>query len=395
MRVLHTSDWHLGKKLFKAQRLEEQSLFLNWLMTTIKTNNIDVLIVAGDIFDVPSPPNNAQTLFFDFIHKLKSFEDLHIIIISGNHDSSSLLKIPEPFFKEQNCHIITGLPLNSSESDVVITKGDETVAFKALPYFRNFELLNQIPNDEDEEIEKFRKYFKNYFDTWKQDLNKEDKKFLIAHHVFGNYEMSGSEHAIHLSGMDHFPLSWVQDSFDYVALGHIHKKMVMSQTPPIIYPGSPIPMRFSEKGDKYVALIETKAEKLEYELVKIPVFRSLIQLKVNLENYVQKVKEIVKDHAQDKLTAYLELHVQLDSPSKGLADKMRALLVGSNIELLSYIPQMKREQNDKSSSELVSRLDITELFKNYYQQSYPDTDVPKAISESFNELLEDVRREDT
>ena len=213
MRVLHTSDWHLGKKLFKAQRLEEQSLFLNWLMTTIKTNNIDVLIVAGDIFDVPSPPNNAQTLFFDFIHKLKSFEDLHIIIISGNHDSSSLLKIPEPFFKEQNCHIITGLPLNSSESDVVITKGDETVAFKALPYFRNFELLNQIPNDEDEEIKKFRKYFKNYFDTWKQDLNKEDKKFLIAHHVFGNYEMSGSEHAIHLSGMDHFPLSGVQEGF--------------------------------------------------------------------------------------------------------------------------------------------------------------------------------------
>lgn len=395
MRILHTSDWHLGKKLFKALRLPEQSEFLKWLIETIDRQKVDVLIIAGDIFDVPTPPNAAQTLFFDFIHKLKKYEDLHIIIIGGNHDSSSLLKIPEPFFKEQNCHIITGLPKNNQESDIIITKEDETVAFKALPYFRNFELLNQLAKDSEEIEQKFEIYFRNFFKNWKKPLQKKDKRILIAHHVFGNYEMSGSEHAIHLSGIDHFPLNWVKEYFEYVALGHIHKKMELSQSPPIIYPGSPIPMRFSEKSKKYVSLIETKSEKLEFELISVPVFRSLKQVRANLDNYHDKLYGLIEEHKDDKLTAFLEIHIELDAPSKGLADKIRETLQGSNIELLSYIPHTKREEKNNISSELVSKLDITELFTRYYQQSYSQDEVPQEMSNNFYELLEDIRREDT
>lgn len=394
MKILHTSDWHLGKRLFKSERLPEQERFLEWLIKTIKEEQVDVLIVAGDIFDVPSPPNLAQKLFFKFIYQLKEFKDLTTIIIGGNHDSSSLLQIPENFFSDLNCFIRSGLPNGPEESDIIIEKEGVKYGFKTLPYFRNFELLNSLSSEESEDENIIKDYFHNYFSSWKQKASP-DFKFLIAHHVFGNYEMSGSEHAIHLSGIDHFPLDWVNTKFDYVALGHIHKKMTLSESPPIIYPGSPIPMRFSESGKKRVSLVEIQNNKLSYKMIEIPPFRNLIKLALNLENYQDELKKLISSEAEQELPTFLEVNMYLDAPEKGLADIIREKLKKSNIQLLSYIPLTNNLTNKKLNQIKVGDLSIEELFKKYFTEKYPESDVPKEIINSFNELLQDINNEDS
>lgn len=394
MKILHTSDWHLGKRLFKSERLPEQELFLEWLIDTITQEKVDVLIVAGDIFDVPSPPNLAQKLFFKFIYQLKELKYLTTIIIGGNHDSSSLLQIPKSFFKDIDCHIRSGLPSCPDESDILIEKDGIIYGFKTLPYFRNFELLNNITKEDNEDENVIKDFFSDYFSNWISKTQPE-VKFLIAHHVFGNYEMSGSEHAIHLSGIDHFPLDWVKDKFDYVALGHIHKKMVMNETPPIIYPGSPIPMRFSESGIKRVVLIDSAKEKLSYKMLEVPIFRNLVKLSLTLDNYQKKIKQLILTEKNKNLPTFLEVNMYLDAPEKGLADTIREKLKKSNIELLSYIPLTNNKQNDKSHRIKVGDLSIDELFKKYFTEKYPESDVPKEILNSFNELLQDINNEDS
>ena len=111
-KILHTSDWHLGKKLFKRSRIEEQRLFLNWLFETVKSQEIDFLVIAGDIFDTPTPPNEALELYFDFLEIVSKETEAHIIIISGNHDSANFIQAPSKILAKHNIHIKTKLDTN-------------------------------------------------------------------------------------------------------------------------------------------------------------------------------------------------------------------------------------------------------------------------------------------
>ncbi len=95
MRLLHTSDWHLGKRLFDKERYDVFEKFLAWLLSTIRQERVDTLIVAGDIFDTAVPTNKSLRLYYDFLSQLTSSECRHVVIVSGNHDSPTLLEAPK------------------------------------------------------------------------------------------------------------------------------------------------------------------------------------------------------------------------------------------------------------------------------------------------------------
>lgn len=395
VRVLHTSDWHLGKKLFKSNRIPEQELFLNWLYDFILVQKIDLLLVAGDIFDVPTPPTAAQKLFYDFVFKLGKHPEVTCIIIAGNHDSNSLLKLPQMFFESLNCHIFTGLENDFHKANFIYEKNNYKIGIKCLPYFRNYELLNIIESHNgDEKIideDACERFFSKYFSAWKNETDL-DSKILLSHHVFGNYEMSGSEHAIFLSGMDHFPLPWVKEKFDYIALGHIHKRMALSEDPGIIYPGSPIPMRFSESNKKSVSIIEIDKSGTSYEFKDIPYFRRLEQIKVTPESFRKKLTQLISNDQEQSLPlpTYLEVLMVLEAPTSGLADEIRTMLESSTMELLSYIPQMSSTLEEVGKAPDINQLNIEELFSNYYQFKFGEGPIPSEINKSFHQLIQDI-----
>ena len=110
MRILHTADWHLGKRLEQSERTDEHQAFLDWLILTLQTENIDVLIVAGDVFDTGSPSNTAFEQYYGFLRRVKDTSCREVIIIGGNHDSISTLNAPSTLIKYFNVNIIGGVP---------------------------------------------------------------------------------------------------------------------------------------------------------------------------------------------------------------------------------------------------------------------------------------------
>ena len=105
MKILHTSDWHLGKTLFGEKRYDEHEKFLTWLIGVLKDENIDLIIIAGDIFDTTTPSNRAQELYYSFLCNTKTTSCRHVVIIGGNHDSPSFLSAPQELLKHLNRQI--------------------------------------------------------------------------------------------------------------------------------------------------------------------------------------------------------------------------------------------------------------------------------------------------
>jgi exonuclease SbcD len=390
-KILHTSDWHLGKKLFKAERIEEHTQFLEWIYQYLLSEKINLLILAGDIFDVPSPPNSAQKLFYDFIYKIGQLPNFQSIIITGNHDSPSLFEIPKEFFKQHKCHVYTKLDKDLRNLEHYIEFQDELIGIKLLPYFRNYELINYLPETSKEDEHSVENYFKGFFSSWEREP---DHRFLVSHHGFGKYSAAGSEHAIFLSGLDHFPMSWVENAFDYIALGHIHKKQTISKNPLTIYPGSPIPLRFSEGNKKYVSKILIKNKTLTQEDILIPIFKRVVQIKTNLESYESDLKSLIQDKNINE-QCYLEVIIKQDKAQAGIADKIRSIIKGHSIELISFIPVLSMTQTTQMSFAELKQLNLTELFTKYYKHKYEDQTLPDHLLTNFNNLLEEINDENS
>jgi exonuclease SbcD len=410
LKLLHTSDWHLGKKLFKKERTEEHEQFLSWLLELLKKEDIDVLLIAGDIFDSPTPPNYALKMYYDFLAEASKL-NCKVYIISGNHDSAGLLLSTHSFLKDKEIHVDTTLQSDFSKHchQVYNKDGSHSVVLKTLPYFRSHEILEWASTDYDlskldheDRISAISNTLKKFLDFWPKETLKEidsTPRLLMSHHLFGSFIEAGSEQSLSLSGLDSIPVSLLED-FDYVALGHIHKTQYIRKNPPVIYPGSPIAMRFSESNKKSVSLIEVSKDsqkdtsKLSHKLIEIPIFKALIQKRCALEELDEILNQIINDNASTpKMQCYLELIVEMNGPQAGTIDKVRAYLENTNIELLSFIPQYKTSELSQLTSSEIHSYRIDELFEKYYQTKFPEKKMSTQLRQDFKDLIQQIQTE--
>lgn len=139
MKILHTSDWHIGRTLYGRKRYEEFEAFLSWLSETIKNEKVDVLLVAGDIFDTSEPSNRAQELYYQFLCRVSSSSCRHVIVIAGNHDSPSFLNAPKELLRALHVYVIGNISENI-EDEILILKnkeGNPEVIVCTIPYLRD------------------------------------------------------------------------------------------------------------------------------------------------------------------------------------------------------------------------------------------------------------------
>ena len=392
LKVLHTSDWHLGKKLFKKSRIYEQESFLNWLKDTIASEKIDILLICGDIFDTPTPPNDAITLYFDFLNSVSENTQCKIIIIPGNHDSSSFISAPLKLLAKHNIYIISGIDNYQENNHLVFNFNGQKIIIKALPYFRTYELYNAINKTTHENIDKndIQYFIEDFFKYW-PDNNDNDFKLVMAHHAFGNFIASESEQALMLSGLESIPESWLGDDFNYMALGHIHKPQAVKKEKNIYYSGSPIPLRFSEIHNKKVNILNISGNNFELQQKEIPVFRSILQIKGN--------KDEIEDLIKTKLSTnssiakpFIEIIVTMQAPDNSFNDKIFNLTKDLGAELLSFIPYYSQQDQEEDTDEIkIHDLNINELFKLYYLQKFPDAKtVPVSIMNNFIDNLRET-----
>jgi exonuclease SbcD len=369
MKVLHTSDWHLGKRLMKLDRSEEHEAFLNWLIGTLKSENIDLLLIAGDIFDVPNPPHQSLEQFFQFLHRVSVETKTETLIIAGNHDSGVLLDAPKELLKTHRVRVWGKLSPNPEDHWITIRNQLDVCA---LPFFRSFELM---PNGEGNAIESLKKYIVR---------DKARPALLLFHHLAGIYEASGSEQVVSLSGVDSIPVELLKD-FDYVALGHIHKPQKISEN--AYYSGSPIPLRFSETLGKSVMILDL-TDKFSISKLPIPVLRPLHLVKAELGNWKEKLAALPESEG---LTPMVEIQLTLKEPQLGISEEIRDVLAKKKMELLSFIPLYEATDNKRQKKENLFELSPTELFADYYSFRYPGETLSDEVKEDFKALLTKVK----
>jgi exonuclease SbcD len=374
MRILHTSDWHLGKKLFKLDRSPEHEHFLNWLLSTLIEEQIDILLIAGDVFDSPSPPHQSLELFYNFLYRVSAETQTHTYIIAGNHDSALLLEAPSKILSLHRVKVWGKLSKNPEDHWIKIEHRNQQIELCAIPFFRSHELLR---DGNDDAISALKNYvFKN----------KSVPQILMLHHLAGIYDEAGSEHFISLSGVDSIPTELLTQ-FDYVALGHIHKPQKIG--PMTHYSGSPIALRFSETIKKSVVIIELKEDKAAIRLLPIPISRSFHVLQVDEDNWKDKINGLV---VESPLTPMVEVQISLKAPRTGLIDEIKNALEKKSVELLSYIPRYLGDESSETKKSKIFELGTIELFEEFYATKYPMAPkVPEELKNDFMNLVEQVK----
>ncbi|MCK4442770.1 MAG: exonuclease SbcCD subunit D C-terminal domain-containing protein [Sulfurovaceae bacterium] len=314
MKILHTSDWHLGQNFMGKSREYEHRVFLKWLIDLIDIEKIDILIIAGDIFDTGTPPNYALELYFNFLKDLKRSYCENIIIIGGNHDSIATIKASQQLLKILNINVIA----SGEEDEENIIKIYKDKALKAIvcaiPFLRDSIIRKSIGGLTSKEKEKaLNNTIKDYYiNIYKKALeiidNQKDIPIIATGHLTTvGSKSSKSERDIYIGNVLNISSDFLS-IFDYVALGHLHLNQKIGDNR-VYYSGSPIPLSFSEANSKkMVNIITFDKKKPIVDRVEIPCFRKLIVLKGNRESLKKDLEQI-----DDKGT-WIEIYLKDDNP---------------------------------------------------------------------------------
>ncbi len=382
LKVLHTSDWHIGKKLYNQCRLSEQKELMDWTLTYLKKNKIDIFLISGDIFDGPRPSHDAIKIFYNFLSELQLTQVKKIILIGGNHDSGYFLE--------------TVLPLLDPEKILIVGQLKEDYK-KHIHQFEDFGLVT-MPFFRAHEISKWKSEFGNldlselvntFMDKASEQLDSKKPKLFMGHHLFGEYEAAGSEHFISLSGVESISTKHLKENFDYSALGHIHKYQKISKKSEIYYSGSPLPFHFNESDSKSFNFISFENSVCQVEKLILPKWINLQRLKIKYSD-LEKNLESLKTST---LPVLLDLTVELTEPTTGIAEYITKFINNTNITLVSLQQLLKKEGSENKISKNYYQ-DIEDIFIEFAKDKYElELDKSSPIYKEFISLVEEINLE--
>jgi exonuclease SbcD len=400
MRILHTADWHIGKKLHKKELYQDFDLFIDWLCKFLPENDIDILLVSGDVFDFSNPSSESRTQYYRTLIKLKKF-DLKIIITGGNHDSPSVLEAPKAILNELDIHVIGQRPANLQDCLIPIYKDENLeLVIAALPYLRNRDLQERFDAENHDSKQKAVQQSIAYHFQETASLAK--KKYPDVHligmgHLFAKgVSLSDSEREIQIGNLAGLDASHFGSNYSYIALGHIHKPQRLNSETPIFYSGSPTPLSFSErKNEKRILVIDT-SKSFEPESISIPKFRDLILVKGSLEKIKQKLSEITNTYPLQTLIE-IEMEEEHFSPSKTIeleeyieAFEAEACEIVKHKVSFKYKPEGFR--GITSTEEQISDFTPLEVFHKKLE-SVDETETSKEeLISAFEEILDELNR---
>ncbi len=374
MKILHTSDWHLGRSLYGRKRYDEFSAFLDWLTETIKQEQVDTLLVAGDVFDTSAPSNRAQALYYQFLCRVAASSCRHVIVIAGNHDSPSFLNAPKDLLRALDVHVV-GLASENPEDEVLLLENSDglpELIVCAVPYLRDRDIRvseagESIDDKERKLIEGIRTHYANVCELAekkRQSLNIEIPIVAMGHlFTAGGKTCDGDGvRELYVGSLAHVTSVIFPECIDYLALGHLHVPQKVSGSEVKRYSGSPLPMGFGEAGqEKSVCLIEFSGRKATVALINVPLFQKLERLKGNWDELVSRVSEL----SARKSSAWLEVIYDGEEVISDLRERLEAAMGDTDMEILRVKNNrlIKRVLNRINDSETLDDLNENDVFK--------------------------------
>ena len=374
MRFIHTSDWHIGKNLEGHSRLEEQEKFCNDFIKIVETNNIDMVIIAGDVYDTSNPPAGAETLFYKTICKLADNGNRCVLVIAGNHDNPERLSAITPLAKEQGI-IILGYPLSSTTKlkyngyEIVEAKEGymkldikgEKVCVITLPYPSEKRLNDAIRGVEsEEELQKtYSSKIGDIFRKLEENFEEDSINIAVSHLFVCGGDPSDSERQIQLGG------SLVVDKHDlpqksqYTALGHLHKPQKASERLNVYYSGSPL--QYSVKENMYAKganIVEIHAK--ENPVITPIYFNNYKPIEIFKCDGIEEALKVCEENKDRDIWSYFEIKTE-EVISQDNIKKMKSYL--KDIVEIKPIITSEYEENNID----VKEKSMSQLFNDFYK----------------------------
>jgi exonuclease SbcD len=291
IKVLHTSDWHLGAMLHNEDRKDEHRQFLSWLLSIIKKEKIDVLVVAGDIFDVYAPSSAAQKLYYDFLAGLIRQENgPEVFIVAGNHDSQHFLDAPADILSKLKIHVVSAADIEKPENLIFEVKsktGEAVIVICAIPFLREKDIKAAVTasGGADSLAERYNEAAAAFYHKAYDIAKAKNIPVLMTGHFYldgGKKSDDYSERTREVGNLRGLSAAMLPDA-DYYALGHLHNSQAVGGKDHIRYSGSPLQMSFSEaETAKFVVIAEFAADsagtKPSIRLESVPVWQKLRQI---------------------------------------------------------------------------------------------------------------------
>ncbi len=399
IKVLHTADWHLGKRLEQCERTDEHQHFLDWLVETLSAQKVDVLIVAGDIFDTGNPSNLALKQYYNFLWKASETCCRNVVIIGGNHDSVATLDAPKELLRIFNVHVVGGVPDECADQIITIKNKEEKIELVvcAVPFLRDKDVRRSVAGETTAEQEgRLKQGISDHYHQFKKHIGiyRQNKIPVIAtgHLYTSGGTSSDSENEIYVGNLGRISGDQFPAEFDYVALGHLHRPQLVNKMDHIRYSGSPIPLSFSEAGDcKVVVVAEFENEKLlKIEQIMIPPCRKLYRIKGNLETVRAKLQLINDDKM--KLPQWIEIQLETEAIVHDLQEQLNHLIRDKHFIEQLFIRQnaiRKAKNLDEKTEEILSLndLDPRSVFRKKIESAFPTADVSEMLK-TFDEAVE-------
>ncbi|TAF63190.1 MAG: exonuclease subunit SbcD [Cytophagales bacterium] len=323
MRILHTADWHLGRKIHDIDLLPIQKQFLQWLLQTLQDQQVEILIVAGDIFDTGTPSNEARKAYYDFLTKAQLTCCKNIVIVGGNHDSPSNLDAPRELLASLNIHVVGGTtqPIEDEIINIKDAQQNTRLVVLAVPFLRekDVQYATHISEERSKREQRVKDAIKAHYHTLSQIVTQRnyptEVPLLATGHLFAqNSETSESEKDIYVGNLGQIGAEEFPENIDYVALGHLHRPQRVGGKEHVRYAGSPIALSFSEiKDKKQVLILDFDAQKkLQISPIEIPIFQKMVQIKgKSIEEVQNKMKEKLSTESKEEI--WIDLQIQSET----------------------------------------------------------------------------------
>lgn len=402
MRILHTADWHLGKRLENFSRLAEQEEVLEEICNIAQEQQVDAVLIAGDLFDTFNPSTEAVELFYRTVKRLANNGARAVVAIAGNHDSPERIEAPDPLARE--CGIIfAGFPNSivkpfSLQDGIAVTKSDTGFLELKLPHI-DFPLrllltpyaselrLKTFLGSEDQDAA-LRTLLQQHWEILAATYcDQQGVNLMLAHLYFMKKDGTPPEEPedekpiLHLGGAQAIYSENIPAQMQYVALGHLHRKQQIDPVPcPVIYSSSPLAYSFSEVNQqKYVMIVDALPGK-PVVVTDVPLQKGKRLLRYRAEN-ISNAIEWLKDHAE----ALVEITMVTED---FLTAGERKQLSAAHSFIINIIPEVKNKSS--SSNMLTVGPDITktmsELFEDYFEHRHGQRPNENVLN-LFKELL--------
>ncbi|AEB59840.1 exonuclease subunit SbcD [Ectopseudomonas mendocina] len=399
LRILHTSDWHLGQHFMGKTRQAEHQAFCAWLLEQVRTHEVDVLLIAGDVFDTGSPPSYAREQYYRLVVDLRD-AGCALVVLGGNHDSPAMLGESRSLLAQLGTQVVPGVGLDPAEQVLVLR--DRTAQpgaiLCAIPFVRPREVMASQAGQsaQDKQLSLQQAIAEHYRTLYELALGRREALasalpiIATGHLTTVGASASESVREIYVGSLEAFPTSAFPPA-DYIALGHIHRPQKVGGLEHIRYSGSPIALSFDEaRQQKEVLLLDFGAAALQsITPLPVPVFQPMASLRGSLKDLADAIADLATQGTPER-PVWLEVQVSTDDYLSDLQSRINALCEGLPVEVL----RIRRERGNAAASlasearETLDELSVEDVFARRLQQETLDQGDTQRLQALYRQVLE-------